>query len=149
MAHDEACQLFIKQEIERGLQEGKKPWTIGKELSAWVEKLFEVNIPHRTLESQAKRQRNKITSNDVTHATTENNSEKGEKPSIKREEGGKFSEGTQGGPGRPPKYEIKQRYSCAEQMVELAIDHLSRIPSDDPKRSWAREEMLYWVENNL
>jgi protein gp37 len=55
MAHSEACQVYIEQEIEEGLKSGKKPGAIGKELSKWVEKLFEAKIPHRTIEQRARR----------------------------------------------------------------------------------------------
>ncbi len=44
MANKEACELYIEQEIKSALNEGKRPWTIGKELASWVEKLFEVTI---------------------------------------------------------------------------------------------------------
>jgi hypothetical protein len=44
MANREACEVYIEQEIKEALAEGKKPWSIGKELSSWVEKLFEVTI---------------------------------------------------------------------------------------------------------
>lgn len=55
MANREACELYIEQEIKAGLEEGKKPYSIGKELSAWVEKLFEVNIKPDTLKKRAER----------------------------------------------------------------------------------------------
>lgn len=56
MANREACELYIEQEIKESLKAGKKPWTIGKELAAWVEKLFEVTIKPRTLAQRAYRQ---------------------------------------------------------------------------------------------
>jgi hypothetical protein len=34
MAHQEACQLFIEQEIKEGLAQGETPYSIGKELAA-------------------------------------------------------------------------------------------------------------------
>ncbi|MCU0589886.1 MAG: hypothetical protein MUC33_01210 [Desulfobacterales bacterium] len=55
MANREACELYIEQEIKSALEDGKKPWTIGKELAAWVEKLFEVTISPHTLRMRAKR----------------------------------------------------------------------------------------------
>src|SRR5665648_201024 len=55
MAHQEACQLFIEQEIKDGLAQGKTPYSIGKDLSSWVEKLFETSIPARTIEQKARR----------------------------------------------------------------------------------------------
>jgi hypothetical protein len=44
MANREACEVYIDQEIETGLKEGKTPYSIGKELSTWIAKLFEVKI---------------------------------------------------------------------------------------------------------
>ena len=55
MANREACELYIEQEIKDGLAQGKKPYSIGKELSGWVEKVFEVTIKPRTIEQRARR----------------------------------------------------------------------------------------------
>ncbi len=54
MANQEACQLFIEQEIKEGLAQGKTPHSIGKELAVWVEKLFETSIPAETIRSKAR-----------------------------------------------------------------------------------------------
>jgi len=54
MAHSEACQLFIEEQIKEGLAEGKTPSSIGKELAALVEKWFETSIPSETLRSRAR-----------------------------------------------------------------------------------------------
>ena len=63
MANREACELYIEQEIKDSLEQGKKPYSIGKELSAWVERLFEVNISPHTIERRAERLNNKTTKN--------------------------------------------------------------------------------------
>jgi len=55
MANSEACELYIQQEIAEGLAVGKKPGEIGKEVSAWVMKVFEVHIPPRSIEQKARR----------------------------------------------------------------------------------------------
>lgn len=55
MANREACELYIEQEIKDGLEQGKKPYSIGKELSAWIEKLFEVNIHPKTIATRVYR----------------------------------------------------------------------------------------------
>ena len=55
MANREACELLIEQEIKDGLEQGKKPYSIGKDIAAWVEKLFEVKIKPTTLEKRAER----------------------------------------------------------------------------------------------
>jgi hypothetical protein len=36
MANPEACELYIDQQIEEGLEEGKTPYSIGKEMSGWI-----------------------------------------------------------------------------------------------------------------
>ena len=64
MANREACELYIEQEIESGLEEGKTPYTIGKELSDWMAKLFEVRISPETLKSRAYRQQKENGSNE-------------------------------------------------------------------------------------
>jgi hypothetical protein len=58
--------------------EGAGPWTIGKELSRWVEKLFEVTINPHTIKNRAARIQENIDSNEskksqptetITHST--------------------------------------------------------------------------------
>jgi hypothetical protein len=75
MANREACELYIEQEIKAGLKEGKKPYSIGKEIAAWVEKVFEVNIKPNTLIRRAERMLEKedITTNVVKESNTETN----------------------------------------------------------------------------
>lgn len=63
MAHSEACDLFIEQQIEEGIENGKSTYRIGKELSLWVEKLFEAKIPANTLKQRARRIRDKLGTN--------------------------------------------------------------------------------------
>jgi N6-adenosine-specific RNA methylase IME4 len=63
MAHSEACQLFIEQQIDEGLQHKKTPYRIGKELSEWVERLFEAKIPPSTIKKRAQRMRDKMGTN--------------------------------------------------------------------------------------
>jgi hypothetical protein len=48
--NQEACQLYIEQEIQDRLAKGETPYSIGKDLSVWIEKLFEASIPAKTLE---------------------------------------------------------------------------------------------------
>ena len=63
MAKHEACELYIEQQIEEGLQEGKTPYSIGKELSDWIAKLFEVRIKPNTLRMRAERHKEKVCTN--------------------------------------------------------------------------------------
>jgi len=107
MAHSEACQLFIEQQIEEGLQEGKTPYSIGKELSSWVEKLFETKIPANTLRVRADRMKETLCTNVHTNLTYQEHSPSEEKPFIRTLDG-RFESGTAPGPGRPAKYEPPQ-----------------------------------------
>ena len=69
MAHSEACQLYIEQEIEASLNRGKSAYAIGKDLSAWVNKLFDARIPANTIEVRARRIKNNLRTN-VRSVTT-------------------------------------------------------------------------------
>lgn len=66
MAHQEACQLFIEQEIEEGLKRGKSLYSIGKETAALVEKYFDSKIPDTIIRMRAFR----IKQKSVTNVTT-------------------------------------------------------------------------------
>jgi hypothetical protein len=56
--NQEACQLYIEQEIQDRLAKGETPYSIGKDLSVWIEKLFEASIPATTIEKRAERMKN-------------------------------------------------------------------------------------------
>lgn len=138
MAHKEACQVYIEQQIKEGLETGKTPYSIGKELSSWVEKLFETSIPARTLEQKARRIEN--ATNVASPPTPCNPSEI---PDNQVTHGGKRE-----GAGAPQKYEKPpEPWSCAMQMAGLAIGQLGRIPNDDPKRQEAFEKVIAWIDN--
>jgi len=145
MAHHEACQLFIEQQIKEGLSEGKSPYSIGKELAVWVGKLFEASIPANTLIRRAERAREKITTNVVKPTTVEND------PNflkILTNQQVKLNSPL-AGPGRPPKHEKPfEPYSCAMQMATIAISQLSRITKDDPKRENAFKTVKKWIDDN-
>lgn len=70
MANREACELYIEQEIEAGLEEGKTPYSIGQELSGWIAKLFETRIPPDTIKNRAARLKKKIDSNESKKSKT-------------------------------------------------------------------------------
>ena len=59
----EACQLYIEQEIEKGLSEGKTAYSLGKEIAVWIEKLFEVKMKPRTIEKRADRIKEDLATN--------------------------------------------------------------------------------------
>ena len=99
MAHQEACQVFIEQEIEKGLAEGKTPTVIGKELAVWVEKLFETIIPPEAIRSRARhinKKRGEIT---ALPTTSSNPPQIPEKPPNQQED--KLGKGKARGSGRP------------------------------------------------
>jgi hypothetical protein len=73
MAHSEACQLYIEEQIKEGLEAGKTPYSIGKELTAMIERIFEASIPSGTLERRARREREKIRTNVRNDETPPNN----------------------------------------------------------------------------
>ena len=59
------------QQIEEGLKEGKKPYSIGKQLTAWFERLFETAIPADTIKHRAQRMKEKLGTNVPSDATPE------------------------------------------------------------------------------
>jgi len=75
MAHQEACQVFIEQEIDKGLKAGKTPYSIGKNLTVWLEKLFEAKIPPKTIAKRAERIKGKLATNVAIEPTFEDHSE--------------------------------------------------------------------------
>jgi hypothetical protein len=76
MANKEVCEVFIEQQIEDGLKEGKTPYSIGKDLSAWVEKLFAAKIPANTIKQRARRTQDKLGTNVPNDVTPEPETEK-------------------------------------------------------------------------
>lgn len=55
LAKQQACQLFIEQEIEKGLAEGKTHRQIGRELTALIKKYFEAEVKPETIARRADR----------------------------------------------------------------------------------------------
>jgi hypothetical protein len=91
------------------LAQGKTPYSIGKELSAWIEKLFETSIPAETIRTQARRAKGTLRSNDQGQTTFQNHSEI---PDNQVCEHGGIREGA----GRPAKYAPEPKpWSCAMQ----------------------------------
>jgi hypothetical protein len=103
MAHQEACQLYIEQEIKEGLAQGKKPYSIGKELSSWVEKLFKTSIPARTLEQKARRIGN--ATNVASTPTPQNPSKNQDNQVVEAKIIQKSHGGVRKGAGPPQKYD--------------------------------------------
>jgi hypothetical protein len=79
----EACQLYIEQQIEEDLQEGKTPYSIGKELALWLERTFAAKIPADTLKKRAQRAKEKLGTNVPNDPTHQENSQIPENQQIK------------------------------------------------------------------
>ena len=91
--YEEQCQLYIEQEIEEGLKQGKTPYSIGKEISVWVEKLFGRVVKPDTVRKRVERVMDNV------HAEL-TNSNASLIPEIQVFDHG----GHRDGAGRPPKY---------------------------------------------
>lgn len=57
MALNEACQLWIEQEIDEGLDRGKTPDLISKEVSQAIAVLFETTVKRATIKKRAQRRK--------------------------------------------------------------------------------------------
>ena len=140
---DQACALFIEQEIKAGLAAGKKPWTIGKELSKWVEKLFEVTINPQTIKSRAIRIKEKSCPNEQKESNTTDKTTYST-PSIienRNPQGG----GKREGAGRPKV--VVEPVSDAWRYSQMAISQLDKIKSGDPNRVESLNQVIEYCEN--
>jgi hypothetical protein len=147
MAHSEACQLFIEQQIKEALEEGKTSTEAAKEVMVAVQKMFEVAIPFETLRSRARYITQKAGEITGSVPTQPNSCKSQEKPS--RDESGRFEPGTVAGPGRPQKYPKPQEpWSPAMQLAGMATSNLGRISPDDPDREKAFDKVISWINNN-
>jgi len=121
MANREACELYIEQEIKEGLEQGKKPYSIGKELYVWVEKFFETKIPARTLEQRARRLSGKDATN-VAKKSQPPETIANSTPEIIKDrmpQGGGARENS----GRPPKeLFICKQCGCEFESIEFAYE---------------------------
>ena len=152
MANKEVCEVFIEQQIEEGLEAGKKPYQIGKDLSAWVEKLFAAKIPVKTIASRATRANvAKHSSNEENDVTPESETEKEPNQDIKSETWTKEDVkgqhgGKREGAGKPRKtYPV----STAADIVDYCVSQLRRLRSDDPERVVELQRLRDHVTNLL
>ena len=141
MANREACEVYIEQEIKESLAAGKKPWTIGKELSKWVEKLFEVTINPRVIERRAERINN---ATNVVKKSKPIETIEYSQPAIienRKSQGG----GARDGAGRPKV--VVEPVSDAWTYSQMAISQLDRIKACDPHRVEALNQVIEYCEN--
>jgi hypothetical protein len=147
MAHQEACQVYIEQEIKEGLAQGKTPSSIGKELAAMVDRLFEASIPPETIRTRARRIR-KGGQMTTPQATIENHSE-----ILENQVPGHG--GAREGAGRPPKNAVPKPppeypdYMEAVYLATIAISQLSRIRDNDPYREKGFQMVSDWLTEKL
>jgi len=140
---DQACALFIEQEIKAGLAAGKKPWTIGKELSKWVEKLFEVTINPQTIKSRAIRIKEKSCPNEQKESNTTDKTTYSTPPIIenRKSQGGGARDGA-GRAKKEPPIEIPLYASDAMKYVQMAISQLDKILPNDPRKIEALNQVI-------
>jgi hypothetical protein len=59
----EACQVYIEQQTQEGMKQGKTPYQIGREIAKEIDSLFETTVKPTTIEKRAERQREKNPTN--------------------------------------------------------------------------------------
>lgn len=101
--YQEACQLFIEQEIDKALKEGKSAYSVGKDIAQWVEKMFGRAVKPHTVQMQMLRKANASQCDDRENidTTPEDKKEIEEIQEIKLGHGG-----AREGAGRPPKFSV-------------------------------------------
>lgn len=149
----EACQLYIEQEIDEGLKQGKTPYTVAKEIIPWLQKLFDVRVNPKTIESKAYRKKQEITSSEVNDLTTGNDSgiEKNKEISKGFTADGKPRQRAEGA-GRPPKFRViepahrtsftgENEWYTPVEYIEKARIVLCKIDLDPASSDYAQERI--------
>ena len=140
MANKEVCEVFIEQQIEEALQEGKTPYSIGKELSKWVEQLFMAKMPAPTIEKRAERVRGKSLPTNVGNNVTP--SSETEKEDIQEFKSEIKHGGARSNAGRPKKNKVTDAFT----YIEFAWSQVERIRHDDPERENAIRALIERLE---
>lgn len=160
----EACQLFIEQEIDDGLGRGETPYQIAKVLTEWVEKLFHAKIPHDTIERRAQRTKAKIGTNVPMPPTTPIDYTNRENQDITWGPGFKHG-GPREGAGRPPKFTVlpdntqfrtsgtgENEWYTPLKYIEAARDALGDIDLDPASSEFGQSRVqaaqYFTVEND-
>lgn len=121
MANREACELWIEQEIESGLESGKTPYNIGKEVAEWIQKKFETYVKPDTIKKRAERLQNKLGTN-VPKKSQPPETIANSTPEIikdRKPQGG----GSRKNAGRPPKeLFICKQCGCEFESIEYAYE---------------------------
>ena len=79
--YEESCQLYIEQEIEEGIKAGKSAYSIGKEISSWVEKIFGRKVNPDAIKQRVLRTRNNVP-NEINPTQKEETEERDESERI-------------------------------------------------------------------
>jgi hypothetical protein len=156
----QACQLFIEQEIEKGLKDGKTKYAIGKEVVKLIKKFFEADVKPNTVSKRAQRMAKAIGTNVPNESTSQNNSEKKEGPvgpetptpqqivadmkaGLEKDLGGKFTK---------PKW-IKGRGTPQSRVglftADQAVRRLESIPKNDLEWEAALDFMQAWLWKHM
>ena len=144
MANREACELYIEQEIKSGLESGKKPYSIGKELSVWIEKMFEVHVKPKTLEKKAERQNQKLTTNVVKKTESDSINT----TPVAQQQGSTNWQAINNRKDGEPSKKDRKRESTALGLAEVAIYQLSLIYDDDENRHETFLKVKSWIKNH-
>ncbi len=140
LAKQEACQLFIEQEIEEGLEKGKTAYLIGKEVAEWIQKVFQARIEPSTIEKRAQRIRTNVRSDITPQFDKEIEGNQEIKWGGKRECA-----------GRPPKFLVKEEHIhisddsyewCTPlEYIEAARAVMGTIDLDPATNKYAQEQI--------
>ena len=79
----EPCRIWIDENIDDGLAEGKTPTAIGKEIASAIEKLFEVEVKPDTIRKRASRERQRRGVSDRTIVQPAKPTRKQTKPEVR------------------------------------------------------------------
>jgi hypothetical protein len=137
LAKQQACQLFIEQEIEKGLEAGKTKYAIGHEIAAWIKKFFDADVKPGTIEKRAQRVAENLQTNVCTEPTTENETENEPEAVTPTTE--------LCHPKKLPKLGPPQN---GLQFARMAILDLEKIDVNDVYREEAFMLILEWIEKN-
>jgi hypothetical protein len=139
--YQEQCQLFIEQEIDKALAEGRPAYSVGKEIAAWVEKTFGRAVKFRTVQQAMLRKEKALQCNVPAEPepTPEDDSEKKE---IQVDHGG-----AREGAGRPIGSKLPKLGPPRNgmQFARIAIMKLEEIRDEDLEREEAFDHVQAWL----
>ena len=132
-ARGSACQLFIEQEIEKGLNEGKTKYVIGQEIADWLKEKLQIEYKAHTLAERARYVEKKIGRTLPSDSTPEDDSEK---EKIQDDHGG-----AREGVGRPTRKEAERKREKEKRMEQ---ERAELGPSGWPVIRTLNHPKSYW-----